>query len=143
MRILTIIILALPMICSAEDISNTYWSTYACDGYIYHFDTKRDVYKIYTRLDMRDKKNGEYLSYQLTEGNIQSAGGNTYTLSGKDLTGENTVDFTNPEMATFNTSQYGQTILIQCDKEKAIELIQEAEKHFKVCPKNVLNCKSS
>ena len=132
----------MPVLATASDISDIYWSTYQCDGYIYHFNTNKSEFKIYTQLDMKDKENGEYKSYQLTEGKIQAISDSLYSLTGKHLSGENTVDFTNMDQAVFKSTQYGQATLIQCNLSSAKELIAEAENHFKSCRKNVLNCKS-
>ena len=142
MKILLVLTFLLPSLSLADDVSNIYWSAYACDGYIYHFDTAKNKYKIYTRLEVKDKQGIAYSSYQLSEGEIHKSSEAVYSLTGKDLTGVNTVDFKDKDQAIFNSELYGRAVLIQCDSELAVKLIAEAETHFKVCPKNVLNCKS-
>lgn len=137
-----IFLFLLPLSVMAESLSDSYWSNYACGGYIYHFDSNKGEYKIYTRLNVKDEKNGEYTSYQLTEGKMRHKYGAIFTLTGEGFEEIATVDFIDMNNAIMKSSQFGQVPLIQCDSEKAKRLILEAEKHFKSCPKNVLNCKS-
>lgn len=125
----------------AADISSTYWS-YACTAYIYQFDVANSEYKIYSKLSVTDKTRGSYDSYQLTEGNIARDHGALYVLSGKDMQGKTTIDFTNPNRAILKSDKFGRVALSPCDRDRAQKLIGEAERHLKVCPKDVLNCKS-
>jgi hypothetical protein len=134
-------LLMLPLSVLAEDLSGLYWSNYACGGYIYYFDSNMGEYKIYTRINVKDKKNGEYTSYQLTEGKMRHKDGATFALTGEGFDEIATVDFSDMENAALKSSQFGLVPLIQCDGNKAKRLIQEAENHFIKCPKNVLNCK--
>lgn len=135
------LLLIIPVVVQAEDLGKIYWSTYACGGYIYHFDPNKGEYKIYTRLDMKDERHGEYKSYQLTEGIMNREKGAVYILISKDIKEEMSVDFSDMQKAIMKSKQFGQAQLIRCDSEKAKQLIKEANKHFKTCPKNVLNCK--
>ncbi len=140
-QVLTFFIL-LPSFCLGQNISSIYWS-YGCDGYIYHFSPKAERYQIYTKLQVKDKKSDDYYnSYQVTEGQLMKSGKNTYSLINKDVPGKANIDFSDMELAVLSTDQYGQARLLQCDKEKAEELIKEANEHFRVCEKNTLNCKS-
>ena len=136
------IILFLPVLCFAGDISSIYWSPYACEGYIYHFDPEGGTYRIYTRIDMKDLKKGAYTSYQLAEGKIQNIGGVTYALTSQDVVGQNTIEFIGLQKAVFISAQQGRSVLIPCNEKSALALISDAEKHFETCQKNVLNCKS-
>ncbi|BFM19420.1 hypothetical protein [Gilvimarinus japonicus] len=140
-KVLAFIILV-PSICLGQNISSIYWS-YGCDGYIYHFSPEEDKYQIYTKLQVKDKKSGDYYnSYQMTEGQLVKSGKDTYSLINKDMPGKATIDFSDMELAVLSSDQYGQARLWPCDKEKAELLIKEANAHFKVCDKNTLNCTS-
>ena len=139
-RILFLLLL-IPVLAQAEDLSEIYWSTYACGGYIYHFDSNKGEYKIYTRLDMKDKRHGEYKTYQLTEGEMKREKGAVYILTSKDIKEAMSIDFSDTQKAIMKSKQFGQAQLIRCDSKKAKQLIKEADKHFETCPKNVLNCK--
>ncbi len=142
-KVITILsLLLLPLSIQADDLNELYWSNYACGGYIYHFDSKKGVYRIYTRLDVEDKKNGKYTSYQLTEGQMNYKDGAVYTLGGEGFNEPATIDFSDMSQAIMKSAQFGQVPLIQCDSDSAKKLIRKAEAHFKTCPKNVLNCKS-
>ncbi len=141
MRILLLTFLVSANAIAAESISETYWSTYACGGYIYHFDTDAGNYRIYTKLEV--KEDGEiYDSYQLTEGEIKLDGNKIYSLHSKDLTGVTTIDFSQTDIAVMKSEIYGMANLIQCDTAEAKKLIEAAKIHFKKCPKNVINCKN-
>ncbi len=140
-RILLFIFVVSADVASAASISETYWSTYPCGGYIYHFNTEDGTYKIYTKLEVKDDK-GKYDSYQLTEGTIQPESDQLYSLYSKDPNGKTTIDFSNTEMAVMKSEGFGSANLIQCDPIKAKKLIEAAEMHFQKCPKDVINCKS-
>jgi|GEM_PF-2335481 len=143
MKILVVFFFLSPLFCMADVMSNRYWSNSACDGYIYHFDTSDNKYAIYSRLKVKDKHRGSYQSYQLTNGAMHKSGNNLiYSLTGNDLVGRHTVDFSSDHQVIFESAQYGRSVLVACDPQQAKRLIQEAEEHFKSCPKNVLNCKS-
>lgn len=141
MRNVLLLIALLPSISVAQDIGEIYWS-YGCDGYIYHFEPDKGEYHIYTKMEVTDKKHGKYNSYQLSEGTLVEVGNGIFSIHSKDITGNATIDFSEMNVAVFTTEQYGQARLWQCDKDKAKALIGEANEHFKVCPKNTLNCKS-
>ncbi len=142
MRLTIFALLLLPLLANAGSLSDIYWSNYACGGYIYHFNSTNNSYKIYTRLTVKDKKNGEYNSYQLTEGQMKHKEGNIYLLINKDINEAMTIDFGDMTEAVMKSKQFGRVLLIQCENKEAKQLIREAENHFKSCPKNVLNCKS-
>jgi hypothetical protein len=135
-------ILLFPALSLADNLGDLYWSPYACDGYIYHFDDTKGEYEIYTRLDVKDEKHGAYKSYQLTEGKMEQKSGALYLLRSKDIGETMSIDFSGVNQAMMKSTKFGQALLIQCDKEKAKKLIDEAESHFKTCPKNALNCKN-
>ncbi|SDK38160.1 hypothetical protein [Microbulbifer yueqingensis] len=132
-----------PSLGLSDDLKDVYWSTHACDGYIYHFDNADGEFRIYTRLDVEDKKRGEYKSYQLTEGKLEKVDVARYRLSGESISGTLSIDSAEMQQATMESTQFGSAPLIRCDAIKAKQLISEADKHFESCPKNVLNCKSS
>ena len=141
MKHLLAFLILVPSICVAQNISSVYWS-YGCDGYIYHFSPEEEKYQIYTKLQVKGKKNDEYYhSYQMTEGKLVRSGEDTYYLINKDFQGKTSIDFSDMELAVLRSDQYGQVRLWQCDREKAETLIKEANEHFKMCSKNTLNCK--
>ena len=142
MKFLIPVFTLIPILSHADKISNIYWSTYACETYIYHFDNRNNKYEIYTRLDAEDKKRGKYKSYQLTEGKMQFKEKAKYLLTSKEIDYEMVIDFNNINEAILSSTQFGKAFLIQCDTVEAKKLIHEAKRHFKTCPKNVLNCKS-
>jgi len=112
-----------------------------CDGYIYHFNPKVAKYKIYSKLSIKEPNKAAYNSYQLTEGNMNKINEFQYQLISNTVSDKATVNFKNIEQPTLS-SKYGNVSLVVCDKKNSLQIIKEAEKHFKSCPKNTLNCKS-
>jgi len=142
MRSLLLILLLLPFTVQARGLGEIYWSPYACSGLVYHFDSAQGAYQIYTRMKVKDRKHGEYYSYQYTEGRLAHRDGAVYVLSGEGLQGTFIIDFSNPEQAILTSSSYGRIALGQCENAEALKLIRTAEEHFKHCDRNVLNCKA-
>ena len=142
-KILFFVLLLTPLLVQAESLSDIYWSPYMCDGNIYHFDEGKGEYEIYTYVNVKDKKRGEYKSYQFAEGIMTPKESNKYILSSKDIDEAMTLDLSNMSQAILTSNQSKRReLLIRCDSKKAKMLIQEAERYFESCPKNVLNCKS-
>jgi hypothetical protein len=137
--LLLAIVFALPI--QAMELKDTYWSTWACGGYIYYFDPSASKFKIYTKLQVRDDENSEYNSYQFTSGLLVKSANNLYTLDLEDG-GQATVEFDAKNSAIMKSVMFGQSTLTTCDTDQAKQLITEAEKHFETCPRDVLNCKS-
>ncbi len=125
----------------ANEINETYWSTMQCDGYIYHFNTQTEKYKIYSKLSIKEPNKIEYNSYQLTEGVMSKIKESEYQLISKTVKEKATVNFKNSTQPTLS-SKYGNVFLVPCNKENSLQIIKEAEKHFESCSKNTLNCKS-
>lgn len=123
-------LLLMPVLAQAENLSNLYWSPYACDGYIYHFDENEGEYKIYTRLDVKDEKNREYKPYQLTEGKMKLKEGSLYPLTSKDINEPMSVDFSEASQAIMKSTRFGQAMLIQCDGEKAKKTNKGSRRSF-------------
>lgn len=106
MRTLQAILLALllPAITIASEVNETYWS-YACEMYIYLFDTERIRYKIYSRIDAESSVAGKYTSYLLTEGTLKSIGGSRYSLFSEDTEDDADADFSEPGIITMRSSK--------------------------------------
>lgn len=139
MRKYLILFLLLTFQIDAQEVDSIYWS-YGCESYIYKFDIDKNEYAIYSKIAVSDKDNGSYYSYQMTTGNLTKQLGDLYALTSPDIQGETTVDFSDPDLAILKVEGQGQVGLLQCNSQNAEQLIAESEQHFKVCPKNVLNC---
>ncbi len=133
-------LLFLPAATQAGNLNEIYWSTYACSGYIYHFDDNKNTYKKYTREYIKKTNEPRYTSYRLIEGKMKHIERAIYSLSGKDIKGITTIDFSNMNQALIKSSQLGLLALKQCDVDQSKKLIYEAEMYFKKCPN--INCKS-
>jgi len=141
MRHILVFLLFASINANASEISETYWSTMQCDGYIYHFNTKTEKYKIYSKLSIKEPNKAEYNSYQLTEGVMDKINESEYQLTSKTVKENAIVNFKDSMQPTLS-SKYGNVSLVPCNKENSLQIIKEAEKHFESCPKNTLNCKS-
>lgn len=89
------LLLFIPTMIDDDEITGTFWS-YACEKYIYVFDTINNTYKIYSRIDAEGSVSGKYTPYLLTEGTLSSIGPSLYSLTSKDMPGAAEADFSQP-----------------------------------------------
>ena len=137
MKSLFLILLFTSTICDADEVSETFWS-YACEMYIYVFDTNNSTYRIYSRINAEGSASGKYTSYLLTEDQLNQIGASLYSLTSKEVSDAAEADFSEPRLITMQSPKHGYVALYPCDHDEVIKLITDAEQYFEQCPKDVI-----
>lgn len=131
MKIITLLILfSASHVVTADGLSHKYWSHIDCDKYIYHINTSKNHFEIFSEFTFERNNGAKRYSYSHHSVELIKKSEYIYTIPESNDMNEAELDISSKKHPILRSKKSGNVSFIKCESSKAESLIKRAKIYY-------------